>query len=84
VADWLEKYEKLRAIRFADQATEEKLSGKQPELVLKLLKGDSVAHELAIKTLDNTWWVFSSAARAHLEISANRAEPVVKDAENLL
>jgi hypothetical protein len=82
-ADWLEKYEKLRAIRFADSAMEEKLAAQPATLVLKLLKGENVAHELALKSVENSWWVFSSDAKAHLEISANRAEPVVKDAESL-
>jgi hypothetical protein len=82
-ADWLEKYEKLRAIRFADTAIEEKLSTLQPKLVLKLLKGDASICELALRNFENEWWVFSSELKAHVEISANRAEPVIKDAESL-
>ena len=92
--EWLEKFERLRAIRYADPATEEKLAARQPELVLKLLDGEKVAEEFALKKVTGlssvpdsaqvTWWVFSSKVNAHLEISANRAEPVVKDAESLL
>jgi len=92
--EWLEKFERLRAIRYADPATEEKLATREPELVLKLLDGEKVAEEFALKKISGptsvsdpgqvTWWVFSSKVKAHLEISANRAEPVVKDAESLL
>lgn len=92
--EWIEKFERLRAIRYADPATEEKLANQQPELVLKLLDGEKVAEEFALKKMPGsgsspdatqvTWWVFSSKVKAHLEISANRAEPVVKDAESLL
>lgn len=90
--DWLEKFERLRAIRYADPATEEKLAREEPQLVLKILDGDKIAEELVVKKIAGTdtangpvtWWVFSSDARAHLEISANRAEPVVKDADSLL
>lgn len=95
--DWLEKFERLRAIRYADQGTEEKLAALEPELILKIMNGSRVSEEIAVKKMSDsgteigksgsgnasTWWVFSSDAKAHIEISANRAEPVVKDAESL-
>lgn len=85
--DWLDKFERLRALRYADATTEEKLTQLQPELTLKVLKGDRIGEEISMKKMDDmgktTWWIFSSIGKAHLEISANRAEPVVKDAESL-
>ncbi len=86
-SDWLEKVERLRAIRYADTKTEEQLTQKQPELTLKIMNGEQVSEEITVKKIDDasktTWWIFSSATKAHVEISANRAEPVVKDAESL-
>jgi len=85
--DWLGKVERLRAIRYADTKTEEQLTEKQPELTLKILDGERISEEIMVKKIDEsnktTWWIFSSATKAHVEISANRAEPVVKDADAL-
>ena len=85
--DWLEKVERLRAIRYADTKTEEQLTQLQPELTLKILNGERISEEITVKKIDEanktTWWIFSSTTKSHVEISANRAEPVVKDAEAL-
>lgn len=89
--EWLDRAERLRGIRYASQEAEEKLANIQPALELKFVKNGAKIEEITFKTLpadsnkgNPTWWVVSTTTKAHMEISANRAEPLVKDAIGLL
>lgn len=91
LSDWFEKAERLRGIRYADEGLEARLVNTVPELAVKFKNKNNETEEIVIKTLaaedkngQATWWVISTQTKAHLEITSNRAEPLIKDAESLL